>query len=148
MDNLELEVVVIDGKKFYNCSKVLILFHAVLLMFMGAFCSYYISMNKLDYDKAYTNIKEQIKFTNMKGNLINQKIDKTESFLEHKNNYLVSFVQKGYECGTSIVNLDRWWENVGNHKKKVILFIELILKEIFLKNQFCFLQQINSTILI
>lgn len=113
MDNLELEVVVIDGKKIHNCSKVLILFHAVLLLFVGAFCSYYISMNKLDYDTEFQFIKEQIKFMNTKTITINQKIDKTENYLEYKNNYLVSFVQKGYESGEYRISIAGWWNNLG-----------------------------------
>ena len=117
MDNLELEVVVIDGKKVYNCSKVLILFHAVLILFVGAFCAYYIAMNKMEYETLYNDIKEQIKFLNTKTIVTNQKIDKTENFLDYKNNYLVSFVQKGYESGSSKVSIAGWWNKMGKFYK-------------------------------
>ena len=113
MDSLELEVVVIDGKKSHNCSKVLILFHAVLLLFVGAFCSYYIAMNKLDYEILYNDTREQIKFMNTKAIATNQKIDKTDNFLEYKNNYLISFVQKGYETGGSYIIINDWWKFQG-----------------------------------
>ena len=113
MDNLELEVVMIDSKKQENCSKLLILFHAVLLLFMGSFCAYYISMNKLDYDSEYNEIKERIKFLHQKHIDISQKIDRTENYLEYKNNYLTNFVQKGYESGRSMVNIYKWHQHIG-----------------------------------
>ena len=136
MDNLELEVVVIDGKKVHNCSKVLILFHAVLILFVGAFCAYYIAMNKLDYDTEYNDIKEQIKFLNTKTITTNQKIDKTDNYLEYKNNYLVSFVQKGYESGNSQVRITNWWQSMGESHQKPALHSESTSSVISLGNPF------------
>ena len=52
MDNLEIEVLVIEGKKQPYCSRILLYFHFFFVLIIAAVCSYYISgLTRLHYQR-------------------------------------------------------------------------------------------------
>ena len=116
MDNLHLELLIIDGKKKKNCSRLLLFFHLLFVMLISAICTYYFHFTKYNGDNKYKKILAN-------KSLLDNDLEKMENDILAYNekigyylNYVNQFVENGYEVFTAKIYLENWTET-QNYKK-------------------------------
>lgn len=122
MEELEIEVVVINGKKHPYCSKLILYIHLVLAMMVSIFSSYYLNFVLQDGESLSQQISNSMNIVTDSVKNLGKDLASQKRSIEYHANILNQFVENGYEVYTEPIPLPNWWAKQESSTPHKIFF--------------------------
>jgi hypothetical protein len=109
MEELEIEIVVINGKKHPYCSKLILYIHLILAMMVSIFSSYYLNFVLNDGESLSQQIGNSMSIVTDSVLNLGKDLASQKRSIEYHANILNQFVENGYEVYMEQIPLNDWW---------------------------------------